>query len=111
MGRHGESSLGGAQGKAVTAVLSFCCQVPEFAQPGARLLKRGSPTRARRAMATICSLMTGRSNHRAGAWIALALCLAPAAQALDAIVLEVRQVEVDGMVVDGASVRLDLLDE
>jgi hypothetical protein len=55
--------------------------------------------------------MTGRSNHRAGTWAVLALCLAPAAQALDAIVLEVRQVEVDGMVVQDASLRLDLLDE
>jgi hypothetical protein len=55
--------------------------------------------------------MTGRTNHRACAWIAFAVCLAPAAHALDAIVLEVREVEVDGMVVRDASARLDLLDE
>src|SRR5678816_1749422 len=39
------------------------------------------------------------------------LCMAPAAQALDAVVLEVRQVEIDGLVVQDASARLDLLDD
>ena len=37
--------------------------------------------------------------------------MAPASQALDAVVLEVRQVEIDGMVVQDASARLDLLDD
>jgi hypothetical protein len=56
--------------------------------------------------------MTGRSNHRAGACAALGLlCLSPASRALDAVVLEVRQVEVDGVVVQEASARLDLVDE
>ena len=57
--------------------------------------------------------MTGRPNHPAAACAAaLALfCLAPASRAFDAVVLEVRQVEVDGMVVKDASAQLDLLDE
>ena len=38
-------------------------------------------------------------------------CLSPASRALDAVVLEVRQVEIDGMVVQNASVRLDVLDQ
>jgi len=57
--------------------------------------------------------MTGRPNHPAAACAAaLALfCLAPASRAFDAVVLEVRQVEVDGMVVKDASAQLNLLDE
>jgi hypothetical protein len=55
--------------------------------------------------------MKGRSNHRAAALAALGLGLAPASQALDSIVLEIRQVEIGGMVVQDASARLDLLDE
>src|SRR5690349_5324361 len=112
MGRHGESSLFRAQGGAMTEVLSFYCQVPEFVHPEARLARRVSPTRIIDAVATICSLMTGRSNHWAAACVALALAgLSPASRALDAVVLEVRQVEIDGMVVQNASARLDLLDD
>jgi hypothetical protein len=55
--------------------------------------------------------MTGRSNHRAFAWAVFVSCLAPSAQALDAIVLEVREVQVDGVVVRDAGARLDLLNE
>jgi hypothetical protein len=54
--------------------------------------------------------MTGRSNHWAAACAAL-VCIAPAARAFDGVVLEVRQVEVEGIVVRDASARLDLLDE
>jgi hypothetical protein len=57
--------------------------------------------------------MTGRPDHRAAAGVtALALlCLAPASRALDAVVIEVRQVEIAGMVVQDATARLDLLDD
>jgi hypothetical protein len=56
--------------------------------------------------------MRKRSNHWATACAALALaCLSPASRALDAVVLEVRQVEIGGMVVQNARVRLDVLDE
>jgi hypothetical protein len=59
--------------------------------------------------------MTRRPNHRAGAWAALAalaaLGMPAASHALEAIVLEVQQLEVDGMVVRDASARLDLLDD
>jgi hypothetical protein len=57
--------------------------------------------------------MPARSNHRRAlpGFVLLLLSMAPAVQALDAIVLEVRQLEVDGMVVQDASVRLDVLDE
>src|ERR1044072_85315 len=109
MGRHGVGSLRAPQGSAVTAALSFYCQVPEFAQPAARM---GTIASYRDAIATIRSLMTGRSNHWAAvAWVASGLCTSPASHALDAVVFEVRQVEIDGMVVRDASMRLDLLDE
>src|SRR4051812_47156858 len=67
----------------------------------------------RDSVATIRRLMTGRSNHRAVACAAaLALhCLSPAVRAVDAVVLEVREVEIDGMVVQDARAQLDLLDE
>ena len=39
------------------------------------------------------------------------VCLAPGAQAVDAIVLEVRELRVAGIPVEGASARLDLLSD
>jgi len=41
----------------------------------------------------------------------LLVCLAPAAQALDAIVLEVRELSIAGIPVEGASARLDVLSD
>ena len=55
--------------------------------------------------------MTRRPNHRGRALAGLAvmfLILAPVAQAIDAIVLEVREMTVAGLPVTGASLRLDL---
>ena len=62
-------------------------------------------------IATIGSLMTRPSNHRAAALAVFGLGLAPLSHALDAVVLEVRQVEIGGMMVQDAGARLDLLDE
>src|SRR5438046_959480 len=57
-------------------------------------------------------LMNGSNHWRRGAAVALLLAtLAPAAHALDAIVLEVRELKIAGVPVNGASVRLDVLDE
>jgi hypothetical protein len=58
--------------------------------------------------------MTWRPNHRGRSLAGLAvmfLVLAPVAQAIDGIVLEVREMTVAGLPVPGASVRLDLLDD
>ncbi len=55
--------------------------------------------------------MTGRSNHSHG-WlggIGLLLLFTPAAQAIDAIELEVREMTIAGIPVTGAAARLDLL--
>ena len=53
-----------------------------------------------------------RSNHRRDALAGFAvLLLAPAAHAVDAIVLEVRELTIAGTPVTGASARLDLLPE
>ena len=50
-------------------------------------------------------------SGKPGAALLLLSALAPAAQAVDAIVLEVGELRVDGIPVDAASVRLDLLDD
>lgn len=55
--------------------------------------------------------MTGHSNHRRGSLAAIGLLLAhfaPAAHAVDSILLEVREVTIAGMPIQGASARLDL---
>src|SRR5688500_1662224 len=62
-------------------------------------------------MATIRRLMTHGSNHRTGVPPALGLllmALAPASQALDGVVLEVRELSVAGITMHDASARLDL---
>src|SRR5262245_2676330 len=115
MGRHGESSLGRRQGRRVTAVLRIYCQVPEFAQPEARLV---------RYQATLLRVpprpdhynrdqMRTRPNHppRPIAALLLLVSLAPAARALDAIQLEVREMTVAGIQLKGVSARLDLLSD
>jgi hypothetical protein len=56
--------------------------------------------------------MTRHLNHRMDlAGILLFMILAPSAHALDAIVLEVRELTIAGIPVNGASVRLDVLSE
>jgi hypothetical protein len=55
--------------------------------------------------------MAPRSNHRTGVLAGLGtlfMTLAPASQALDGVVLEVRELSVAGITVHGASARLDL---
>jgi hypothetical protein len=58
--------------------------------------------------------MTGRSNHPHGWFTGIALLLAgyaPAAQAIDAIELEVREMTIAGIPVSGAGARLELLND
>ncbi len=111
----GKAVSAGDKADAVTQVLRICCQVPEITQPNARLrhgqLNGDTPTGATGSVATIRSLMTPRSNHRTGVLAGLGLLLmtlAPASQALDGVVLEVRELSVAGITVHDASARLDL---
>ena len=58
--------------------------------------------------------MTRRTNHPGGAHAGIALLLvliAPAAQAIDSIVLEVRELTVAGIPMKGGSARLDLVSD
>src|SRR5688572_17045622 len=71
-----------------------------------------APTGPHRPLATIGSLMTRCSNNRSSALAGLCLLLmsfAPGARALDAVVLEVREISVAGVTVHDGSARLDLL--
>src|SRR5262249_35769767 len=58
--------------------------------------------------------MKRRTNHRGASFAGMVLLLmpcAPAAWAIDSIVLEVQELEVGGIPVTGAGVRLDLLSD
>src|SRR5436190_16404425 len=100
MGCHGVDSVDPAQGTGVTKRLRICVQASEIAQPEAFslsswrwVLLRYNRGRMRRKNTRLAGIAANAI---------LLVCLAPGARAVVAIVLEVRELIVDGVPFEGA---------
>src|SRR6187399_25385 len=109
MGCHGVDSVDPAQGAGVTKRLRICVQAPEIAQPEAFSLSSWRRGLLRYNLGRMRSKNTRLASIAANA--ILLVSLAPGARAVDAIVLEVRELSVDGVPFEGASARLELLSD